>query len=60
MPCETDLPDWRGRPAPLSCTELCALMDCCGDGACFQVDWLEDLHRDPAPRPEMQRQPRPR
>ncbi|GAA6199202.1 hypothetical protein [Aquicoccus sp. SU-CL01552] len=60
MPCETDFPSMpMTPPAPLAlcCAERCALMDTSGEGVCFQLDWLDDLHRnahahhDAPPRP---------
>lgn len=50
MPWKTDLSETAARLAPLTCAERHALMDCCGEGACFQLDWLDDLHRRAQPR----------
>ena len=59
MPCKTDLSEVTARPPALSCAERQALMDCCGETACFQLDWLDDLHRRPQPHRDASRHARP-
>ena len=49
MPCKTDLSEVTAHPPALSCAERHALVECCGEAACFQLDWLDDLHRRPPP-----------
>ena len=63
MPCETEfssLPTTPPAPLALCCAERCALMETCGEGACFQLDWLDDLHRVSNPHPDAPVPARPR
>jgi len=38
------MPSIPAAPPALCCAEWCALMETCGEGGCFQLDWLDDLH----------------
>ncbi len=44
MPSKTDLLSMPVASLALCCAERCALMEACGEGTCFQLDWLDDLY----------------
>ncbi|MDX2485817.1 MAG: hypothetical protein QNK42_19410 [Pseudodonghicola sp.] len=64
MPRETHLSDWTAPlPEPLlslCCAERCAQIESCGEAACFQLDWLDDLYRSTSMRPDASTRIRPR
>ncbi|TDK51574.1 hypothetical protein [Antarcticimicrobium luteum] len=60
MPCKSERSVWSSPLPALCCAERCALIETCGETACFQLDWLDDLHRSALPRHVAPTQARPR